>query len=168
MKSSDSSPRDLLENGEIAAKQITDPDFQVMIAYIKDGTPPTYNKQARRAVLERPHFDLVNGILCHKNPHFPGSWCAAVPRETHKGLMQEAHSGKFSGHFSERKIYDLLRRGYWWPGVRTDIRAYCRACLVCATKHGAGCVCRPPLQSIPVCGPFHRVGIDIVSSYSGW
>ena len=156
------SSRDLSEDGEIATKQMADPDFQVMITYIKDGTLPTDDKQARRVVLERPHFDLIDGILCHENPHFPGRWCTAVPREMRKMLMQEAHSGKFSGHFGEKRIYDLLRRSYWWPGMRTDVRAYCRACLVCATKRGTGRICRPPLQSIPVNGPFHRVGVDIV------
>ena len=32
----------------------------------------------------------------------------------------------------------------------------------CATKCGTERVCRPPLQSIPVGGPFHRVGVDVV------
>ena len=152
----------LPEDGEIAAKQGADPDFQVMIAYIKDGSLPANDKQARRVVLERPHFDLVDGILCHENPHFPGRWCTAVPKEMREFLMREAHSGKFSGHFAEKRIYDLLRRSYWWPGMRTDVRTYCRSCLVCATKRGTGRVCRPPLQNIPVSGPFHRVGVDVV------
>ena len=49
---SDSSPRDLSEDGEIATKQMADPDFQVMIAYIKDDTLPADDKQAKRVVLE--------------------------------------------------------------------------------------------------------------------
>ena len=68
--------------------------------------------------------------------------------------MQEAHISKFSGHFA--------KRGYWRPGMRTDVRTYCQSCLVCATKHGTGHDCRPQLQNIPVNGPFHRVGVDVV------
>ena len=95
-------------------------DMGVLIAYIKDGDLPADDKQARHVVLEQPHFDLIDGILCHENPHFPGCWCTAVPKEMRESLVQEAHSGKFSGHFGE-KIYDLLRRSYWWPGMRTDV-----------------------------------------------
>ena len=109
------------DDGEIVAKQEADPDFQVMIAYIKEGSLPTDDKQARRVVLERSHFDLVDGILCHDNPHFPRRWCTAVPKEMCQFLMREAHSGKFSGHFAKKRIYDLLRRSYLWPGMRMNV-----------------------------------------------
>ena len=33
---------------------------------------------------------------------------------------------------------------------------------MCATKRGTGHICKPPLQGIPLSGPFHRVGVDIV------
>ena len=36
------------------------------------------------------------------------------------------------------------------------------ACLVCASRKGTGGASRPPLQPIPVGGPFHRVGVDIL------
>jgi hypothetical protein len=120
-----------------------------MMAYIKDGNLPADDNHAKRVVLERPHFDLADGILCHENPPFPSRWCTAVPREMRESLMQEAHSGKFSGHFGEKRIYDLLRKSYWWPGIRTDVRTYCRACLVCATKRGTERVCRPPFKVSP-------------------
>ena len=122
----DSSPCDFPENGDIAAKQTADPDFQVMIAYIKDGNLPTDDKQARHVVLERPHFDLTDGILCHENPHFSVIGALLFLREcTSLWCKRHIRSGKFSGHFGEKKIYDLLRRSYWWPGMRTDVRAYC-------------------------------------------
>ena len=76
--------------------------------------------------------------------------------------MQEAHDGRFSGHFAEKRIYQLLRRRYWWPGMRSDVRQYCRSCLVCASRKGAGQTTRPALQPIPVGGPFHRLGVDVL------
>ena len=68
---------------------------------IKDGNLPVDDKQARGAILEWPCFNLVNGLLCHENAHFLGR-CTAVSREMRESLIQEAHSGKFSGHFGER------------------------------------------------------------------
>ena len=62
----------------------------------------------------------------------------------------------------ERRVYDLLRRYYWWTGMWADVRHHCHACLVCASRKGTSRASRPPLQPIPVGGPFHRVGVDIL------
>ena len=43
-----------------------------------------------------------------------------------------------------------------------DVRRFCRGCLNCATRKGPGCPVRPPLQSIPVKAPFHRVAVDVM------
>ena len=155
-------PPSFLETSQIAAKQKKDPDLLPMISYIASGTLPKDDGKARKVVLERPHFEDLGGILHHEDPHSPGRWCTVVPKAMREALMKDAHGGKFSGHFAEKRIYDLLRRSYWWPSMRSDIRHYCRSCLVCATKRGTGRACQPPLQSIPVGGPFHRVGVDVL------
>ncbi len=77
-------------------------------------------------------------------------------------MIHEAHDGRFSGHFAEKKIFELLRRQYWWPGMRTAVRRYRRACLVCALRKGQSRSFKPPLQPLPVGGPFDRVGVDIL------
>ena len=46
--------------------------------------------------------------------------------------------------------------------MRADIRQFCRCCLVCASRKGTGRKTRPPLQSIPVGGPFEMVGVDVL------
>ena len=85
-----------------------------------------------------------------------------VPQDLRTELLTEAHSGKFSGHFAERRVYDLLRRRYWWKGMHADVKRHCRSCLTCATRKGTGRAFKPPLQPIPVGGPFHRVGVDVL------
>ena len=61
-----------------------------------------------------------------------------------------------AGHFSAKKVYDRLRRHYWWKGMRADVYHFCRKCLVCARA------VRLPLVPIPVGAPFHRVGVDVL------
>ena len=46
--------------------------------------------------------------------------------------------------------------------MRADVSKYCRSCLVCASRKGSGHTNRPELQPIPVGGPFHRVGVDVL------
>ena len=57
-------------------------------------------------------------------------------------LLQEAHAGCFAGHFAFKKVYDHLRRCYWWKGMRADVHHFCRSCFVCASRKGPF---RPPL-----------------------
>ena len=98
----------------------------------------------------------------HENPHTPGRWCLAVPEELQTPLLEDAHSGLLAGHLAEKRVYDRLRRDYWWPGMRGEVRKHCRSCLTCATRKGTGRATHPPLQPIPVGGPFHTVGVDIL------
>ena len=53
-------------------------------------------------------------------------------------------------------------RYYWWDKIRSDVRRYCRACLVCASRIDQGCALKPQLQPILIDGPFHRVGVDVL------
>ena len=76
--------------------------------------------------------------------------------------MKEAHCSCFGGHLSERKVYSQLRRYVWWHGMRKDVRRFCRGCLVCASRKSTRQTFMPPLQPIPLGGPFHRVGVDVL------
>ena len=46
--------------------------------------------------------------------------------------------------------------------MRADVYHYCRRCPVCTSRKGTGKPIRPPLSPIPVGGPFHRVGVDVL------
>ena len=151
-----------------SSEQYNDPDFNSLISYHKEGTLPEDDKEARKVVFCSKSCDIIDGILHHENPNFPGRWCVAIPKSKREELIREAHDGRFSGHFAEKRIYELLRRRYWWLGMRADVRRYCRSCLVCASRKGTGRTIKPALQPIPVGGPFHRVGVHgcvTVTSY---
>ena len=100
--------------------------------------------------MECKKYELIDGVLHFENPAFPGRWCVVVPKAVQPTLLKEAHAGCFAGHLSERKIYDRLRRSYYWQGMRSDVRRYCRSCLTCASRRGTGRKIHPPLQPIPV------------------
>ena len=46
--------------------------------------------------------------------------------------------------------------------MRADVSKYCRSCLVCASRKGNGHSIKPALQPIPVGGPFHWIGVDVL------
>ena len=130
--------------------------------YHSHGLLPEDQKVARKIVLESQHYEMIDGVLHQENPNHPGRWCVVVPKELHSQLLTEAHAGSFGGHFSEKKVYDKIRRSHWWYGLRRDVRKFCRSCLSCVTRRGPGHSCRPPMMPIPVKGPFHRVAVDVL------
>ena len=147
---------------EIRRLQREDSELMMIFQYLEDGKLPDNDTSARRLALEKTRYEIIDGILYFENPSAPGKWRIAVPKELRATLLSETHDGKFAGHFGEQKVYNLLRKMYWWDGMRADIRRYCRSCLICATRKGTGRASRPPLQPIPVGGPFHRIGVDVL------
>ena len=147
---------------DIKQEQQSDPDLLPLIKYLESGKLPAEEQTSRKIVIESPKFELIDGVLYFEYPSSPHHWCIIVPKHLRQTLLEEAHSGQFAGHFAEKKVYDRLRRYYWWKGIRSDIRHHCRGCLTCATRKGGRKPTRPPLHPIPVGGPFHCLGVDVL------
>ena len=147
---------------EIRVCQMKDSDLLPYFQYLEDGLLPVDEKDAKKVVLESRKFEVIDGVLQFEHPSNSSRWCTVVPKELRDTLLEEAHAGVFAGHLSEKKVYDRLRRLYWWNGMRTAVRKFCRACLCCASRKGPCRASRPPLTSVPVGGPFHRLGVDLL------
>ena len=106
----------------IATMQKNDADFQLMMSYLDSQELPDDEKRSKWIVLNSAHFELIDGVLHRENPHSPGRWCLVVPVEYRSTLLKEVHNGRYSGHLAEKRVYDTLRRSYWWPGIRADVR----------------------------------------------
>ena len=46
--------------------------------------------------------------------------------------------------------------------MRADVHHFCKKYLIYASQKGPGKPIRPPLMLIPVGGPFHRLGVDVL------
>ena len=81
------------DTADIAKEQRSDPYLFEILEYIESGTLPKDARRARRIVLERRRFDVVDGLLCYcdKTP----SCRIAVPKKLQAVLLAEAHNGRF-------------------------------------------------------------------------
>jgi hypothetical protein len=77
---------------------------------------------------------------------YRGRWC-----EDHAGLVRRAgavyvpkdpatraeilrvnHDDPWQGgHFGKTRTLETISRYYWWPGLATDVRKYCKSCDIC-------------------------------------
>ncbi|GJV13223.1 putative reverse transcriptase domain-containing protein [Tanacetum coccineum] len=58
------------------------------------------------------------------------SWISCF-RELRALIMHESHKLKYSIHPGSDKMYQDLRRLYWWPNMKAEIATYVSKCLTC-------------------------------------
>ena len=143
----------------LAQRQQADPNLNPVITYLETGELPSDDRLALELVLSRDMYCLEDGVLYRVMPD--KTWRVIPPTQDRKDLFMEAHQGVFGAHLRGAKIYSQLHRHYWWPGMSADVKNWCCACLVCASR-SVGRPERPPLTPIPVAGPFDRVGVDVL------
>ena len=51
-------------------------------------------------------IEVIDRILHHDNAADQLQWCIAVPNKLRQALMSKVHTGLFSGHLSEWKVYN--------------------------------------------------------------
>ncbi|GJX70030.1 putative reverse transcriptase domain-containing protein [Tanacetum coccineum] len=52
--------------------------------------------------------------------------------EDHTVIMSESHKSKYSIHPGSKKMYQDVKKLYWWPNMKADIATYVSKCLTCA------------------------------------
>ncbi|GJU79126.1 putative reverse transcriptase domain-containing protein [Tanacetum coccineum] len=80
-------------------------------------------KKVRKEKLE-PHAD---GTLCFNGR----SWLPCYG-DLRTMIMHESHKSKYSIHPGSDKMYQDMKKLYWWPNMKADIATYVSKCLTCA------------------------------------
>ena len=84
-----------------------------------------------------------------------------VPQSLRKEVMQAAHDSPWAGHVGDDKARRTLRKDYWWPTLKEDIRRHCRQCPQCQLKKRAY-TRQQHMKPFHVSEPFQRVAMDLM------
>ncbi|GJV04623.1 putative reverse transcriptase domain-containing protein [Tanacetum coccineum] len=69
----------------------------------------------------------ADGTLCLKNR----SWIPCFG-DLRSLIMHESHKSKYSIHPGSDKMYQDLKKLYWWPNMKAEIATYVGKCMTCA------------------------------------
>ncbi|CAM4586800.1 unnamed protein product [Lepidochelys olivacea] len=90
-----------------------------------------------------------------------------VPQKYRRRLLSLAHDIPLAGHQGIRRTRQRLLQNFYWPGVFTTVRQYCRSCDPCQRVGKARDKGKAALRPLPIIEePFQKVAMDIVGPLS--
>lgn len=123
--------------------------------YCKD----TLNKiKTRSNEVKSSLFTIVEGVL-----HFQNR--IIVPSSLKAKVLKMYHDGPTNGHQGVDKTFEKLRRNYWWPNMKKDIKNYISSCDVCGRNKLRRHKPYGKIQPLPVPSrPWEIIGVDFITS----
>jgi hypothetical protein len=137
--------------------------YKDIIFFLQKLQPPDgMGKSKVRALkLKSIKYCLIDQVLYWKDPLGVLLRCLD-PQEAQK-IMYDFHDSLCGGHhFWRTTTYKILRAGYFWPSLFTDVCAKIRSCVKCQKFSGKQQLKSFPLKPVVASGPFQQWGLDFI------
>ena len=89
---------------------------------------------------EEEGYVIQGDLLCKRIQVRGQEWLVVmVPPSLQREILQAYHTESQAGHFGVQLTFELIRRRFYWNGMRKDIKRWIQDCEVCAlTKQTSG------------------------------
>jgi hypothetical protein len=77
-----------------------------------------------------------DGFFMHEGYLFKMGRMCILSGSLRELLVREAHGGGFSGHFREKKTYEMLKEHFFLPSMLRDVHKVIERCAICKKAKG--------------------------------
>ena len=128
-------------------------------------SPEVVGKEFRSYLNQWDLLSVENGVL-YRHWYEHDSDCESrvivAPKQLRRELFHHLHELRTGGHLGiKRTVYQLQRR-FYWPGLQSDVRTWCRWCVICAKRKSTHGRHRGLLKQSVATAPMERIAIDIL------
>jgi hypothetical protein len=117
--------------------------------------------KARTLKLHAVKYCISESQLYWKDPL--GFLLVCLVESETEGVINEFHEGVCGGHHAWRETtYKILREGYYWPKLFSDVNVKVRACNPCQLFAGKQKLPALPLVPVKTEAPFQQWGLDFI------
>lgn len=107
-----------------------------------------------------------HGVTCDSDGYYRREGKVVVPgqHDLRSRLIMDAHDTPLAGHRGIERTLELLKRNFWWPGMRSQVEQHVRSCLLCQRNKAPTQAPGGLLQPLPVPSkPWESVTVDFVT-----
>jgi len=78
-------------------------------------------------------------------------------------ILEEHHEPPDIGHPGQHRMLELLKRTFWWPSIRSDVKRYVKGCDTCQRNKARNAQKAAPLHPLPIPeAPWEEISIDMI------
>lgn len=94
------------------------------------------------------------------------TWKLWIPGSLTSQILQEEHDNPIASHGGLRKTLDRIRRYFYWPGMRSQVKNYIVKCDVCKRTKAPNRILRPTLGTPSIVDrPWQKIYMDLLGPY---
>ncbi|MBW0503701.1 hypothetical protein O181_043416 [Austropuccinia psidii MF-1] len=109
--------------------------FQILMKYWKDPSLSSKIDEGWKKAYDEGRFHLLDGVLCHRTKHT--CVMSLTDRTLINSILHECHNSAVSGHLSEDRILERVKKFSWLQNWRKDVAEYFQTCDRCKNANRA-------------------------------
>ncbi|KAJ8946989.1 hypothetical protein NQ318_019070 [Aromia moschata] len=129
---------------KVLKDQENDPNLKPIVNWKKEDRKPTWEEVSRYSPTVKSYWAQWNSLLLsdgllkrvlEKSDGTEERKQLIVPRNRVPEVLEEIHNGSTGGHLGVTKTLGKVRERFYWVNCTTDVKEWCKKCVVCAASN---------------------------------